>query len=382
MNGLDLFRSPKTAADEIADIVSAQCPPVVPENCDAFSCRECWLAWLTTGEPPKEKGPSDKQTAPGRDSAPYTNSKSLAEQINDYLAATKTSIATLASEIPGYSRPTISRYLSGKYEGDIAAIEKLLADWLAGRTGEDVALPEPGRKTGTKPAFFESRDALKVLGVCQSCQEYIGLGIVVARSGYGKTYSLRQYAKLPRVAYIECDDTMSSRDLVEAIERALGIPSGYGTIWRRVNGIRDYFNTNKGYLLIIDEADKLVSKYTQKKMEILRAIFDQSDVGLVIAGEPKLEAQIKTYLVRMANRVDFYVSLKGLDPSEVEGYLAGFEVAPDAMVELKARACNMQTGCFRLLDRTLSNVSRILEERGERVVTVKIIEQASSLMML
>ena len=71
MNGLDLFRSPTTAADEIADIVSAQCPPVVPENCDAFSCRECWLAWLTTGEPPKEKGPSDKQTAPGRDSAPY-----------------------------------------------------------------------------------------------------------------------------------------------------------------------------------------------------------------------------------------------------------------------------------------------------------------------
>ena len=218
-------------------------------------------------------------TAAAAQAATYTSNKSLAEQINDYLATTKTSIATLASEIPGYSRPTISRYLSGKYEGDIAAIEKLLADWLAGRTGEDVALPEPGRKTGTKPAFFESRDALKVLGVCQSCQEYIGLGIVVARSGYGKTYSLRQYAKLPRVAYIECDDTMSSRDLVEAIERALGIPSGYGTIWRRVNGIRDYFNTNKGYLLIIDEADKLVSKYTQKKMEILRAIFDQSDVG-------------------------------------------------------------------------------------------------------
>lgn len=63
-------------------------------------------------------------------------------------------------------------------------------------------------------------------------------------------------------------------------------------------------------------------------------------------------------------------------------YLEGFEVDPDAMVELKARACNMQTGCFRLLDRTLSNVTRILEERGERVVTVKIIEQASSLMML
>ena len=79
MNGLDLFRSPKTAADEIADIVSAQCPPVVPENCDAFSCRECWLAWLTTGEPPKEKGPSDKQTAPGEEGM-HPNLKELYEQ--------------------------------------------------------------------------------------------------------------------------------------------------------------------------------------------------------------------------------------------------------------------------------------------------------------
>ena len=186
-------------------------------------------------------------TAAAAQATTYTTGKTLAEQINDYLAVSKTSIATLASEIPGYSRPTISRYLSGKYEGDISTIEKLLADWLAQHTGEAVALPEPGRKTGRKPVFYESRDALKVLGVCQSCQEYIGLGIVVARSGYGKTYSLRQYAKLPRVAYIECDDTMSSRDLVEAIEKSLGIPSGYGTIWRRVNGIRDFFNTNKGY---------------------------------------------------------------------------------------------------------------------------------------
>lgn len=175
---------------------------------------------------------------------------------------------------------------------------------------------------------------------------------------------------------------MSCRDLVEAIERSVGLPGGYGTIWRRVNGIRDFFNANRGYLLIIDEADKLVSKYTQKKMEILRGIFDQSDVGLVIAGEPKLEVQIKTYLARMANRVDFYASLRGLAPSEVEDYLSDFELTPDALTELKGRACNMQTGCFRLLDRTLSNVKRLLAEREAQTVTVKIIAQASSMMML
>ena len=320
-------------------------------------------------------------TAAAAQATTYTDNKPLATQINDYLARTKGSIASLAKEI-NYSRTTVSRYLSGKYDSDTTDIETRLADYLAERTGEKVELPEPGAKTGRKPTFYESRDAKAVLGVCQSCQEYIGLGIVVGRSGYGKTHTLKQYAKLPRVAYIECDDTMSSRDLVEAIEKSLGIPNGYGTIWRRVNGIRDFFNTNRGYLLVIDEADKLVSKYTQKKMEILRAIFDQSDVGLVIAGEPKLEAQIKTYLVRMANRVDFYVSLKGLAASEVEGYLAEFEFTDDALTELVARACNRQTGCFRLLDRTLSNIKRILAERGDSVITVKIIEEASSLMML
>ncbi|MCI8742756.1 MAG: AAA family ATPase [Lachnospiraceae bacterium] len=317
--------------------------------------------------------------------AVYTGNRSLADRVNGYLFAAHGSITDVAREI-GYSRTTVSRYLSGKYDSDPTDIETRLSGFLASRTKGDpvpaATAPVPAGKTGSTPAFYESRDAKAVLGVCQSCQEYTGLGIVVARSGYGKTYALRQYAKLPRVAYIECDDTMGCRDLVEAIEHSLGLPGGYGTIWRRVSGIREFFNTNRGYLLVIDEADKLVSKYTQKKMEILRAVFDQSDVGLVIAGEPRLEAQIKTYLARMANRVDFYASLRGLSPSEVEGYLEGFDVTPDALVELKARACNMQTGCFRLLDRTLSNVRRILAERGDTTVTVKIIEQASSMMML
>lgn len=307
--------------------------------------------------------------------------ENLAGKVNAHLAATGKSIALLAREI-NYSRTTVSRYLGGKYDSDTKDIETRLAEYLAKQTGESVALPAAVQTM--KPRIFESRDAKAILGVCQSCQEYIGLGIVVGRSGYGKTHALKEYAKLPRVAYIECDDTMSSRDLVEAIEKSLGIPLGYGTIWRRVNGIREFCNTNKGYLIIIDEADKLISKYTQKKMEILRAIFDQADVGIVIAGEPKLEAQIKSYLARMANRVDFYVSLRGLSLSEVESFLKGYEVElePEAFAELKARACNQQTGCFRLLDRTLSNIFRILAETGGDTVTLKIIEQASSMMML
>ena len=175
----------------------------------------------------------------------YTNpGKTLAEKINDHLALTKQSIAGLAKDV-NYSRTAVSRYLSGKYDSNATGLEEKLAEWYAQRRGDAVKMPEGAKgRTPRRPQFLESRDATAVLGVCQSCQEYIGLGIVVGRSGYGKTHTLKQYAKLSKVAYIECDDTMSSRDLVEAIERSLGLPSGYGTIWKRVNGIREFCNTH------------------------------------------------------------------------------------------------------------------------------------------
>ena len=56
MTGLELLRTTDTTVEEIADIISEHCPPVTPGSCDQLSCRACWLAWLTAGEPPKEKG--------------------------------------------------------------------------------------------------------------------------------------------------------------------------------------------------------------------------------------------------------------------------------------------------------------------------------------
>lgn len=309
---------------------------------------------------------------------------SVRQQVLAYLDRTHMSKTKLA-EISGYSRPAISAYLNDKYDSDTTEIERRLLDCIGrAETAENGEAPAVAPAMLSSRGFYTSADAAAIIGVCARCQSDNALGIIVGRTGYGKTYTLKQYARQSdRCAYIECDDTMSSRDLVDAIERALGIPSGTGgTIWRHVNGIRDYFGANPGYLLIVDEADKLVSKYTSKKMEILRAIYDQTDVGLVIAGEPKLEMQIKSYLTRFANRVDFYASLHGLQASEVADYLKSYDIDEAALAELKSRACNMQNGCFRLLDRTLRNVDRILRECGSRAVTAEVIREASGLMML
>lgn len=310
-------------------------------------------------------------------------SKSLAQRVTGYLKKNGKTKAQLAIEL-NYSRTTISRYLSGRYDSNCEELEARLEEYLKDKTSaEPDGNQEPGLfKPNTRKEFYNSHDALGVIGVCSSCQQDMGLGVVVGKTGQGKTHALKQYAKMPRVAYVECDDTMASRDLVKAMERILGIPQTYGTIWDRVSGIREFFNVNQGYLLIVDEADKLLNKYTQRKMEILRRIFDQADVGVLVGGEPKLEAMLKAYLPRFANRVDFYYSLKGLSKQEVEEYLGGFNVEPDALAELTTRACNPQTGCFRLLDRTLKNAIRIMNENGQDTITLKFIAQASNMMML
>ena len=308
----------------------------------------------------------------------YNLKPNIAQDTNEYIEKTKMSITELARQI-NYSRSALSRYLGGKYDSDTGDIEQAISKYF-----ESIGKPLTGdvqsKTHAERPSFFTTEDAANIIGVCQSCQEFLGLGIVVGHSGFGKTQALKHYARMPRVAYIECDDTMGCRDLVEAIERVLGIPSGYGTIWKRVSAIKEFFNINKGYLLIVDEADKLVNKYTQKKMEILRAIFDQADVGLVIAGEPRLEAMIKGYLTRFANRVDFYTHLKGIKAKEVEKYLNGYSFTPEAMREMITRATNSKTGCFRLLDRTMNNILRLVTQNEE--ITLDIINKASSMMML
>lgn len=117
----------------------------------------------------------------------YTNISPLAQRVNNYIQTQHSSIAAVAKDI-GYSRTTVSRYLTGKYDSNPNDLESKLTDFLTRQTGEAVDLTTPlaesGGKTWQTPVFFESRDAKAVLGVCQSCQEYIGLGIVVARSGY------------------------------------------------------------------------------------------------------------------------------------------------------------------------------------------------------
>lgn len=42
-------------AEQIAELMASGHPPFHEEvKCDETSCKECWMAWLNTGKPPKK----------------------------------------------------------------------------------------------------------------------------------------------------------------------------------------------------------------------------------------------------------------------------------------------------------------------------------------
>lgn len=318
----------------------------------------------------------------------YTQEVTLRDRVLEILKELKMTKAELALKIQ-YSRSAVSQYLGNKYNSDPAEIESRLAEFVKAYEAENgeqtvTVYTKGGFVPAVRPKiqYFESRDFVQTIGICKACQENMALGIVVAKSGYGKTHTLKKYAKMPRVVYIEGNETMNCKDIVRRLESRIGMPKGHGSIDERMEKIIDFFNFNEGYLIIVDEADKLINKYTQKKIELLRNITDSADVGLVIAGEPILETLMKNFDVRFTNRMDFYYKLRGLTEQEVRDYLEGYDMDESAMAEFISRAQNTQTGCFRLLDRTLNNVIRILKDSGKSKVTMKVLSQASDMMML
>jgi len=309
-----------------------------------------------------------------------TGDQQLIDKANEYIKAKGISKEEFAKEI-SYSRPAVSQFLNGKYEsksGDIR--ERIAAHLNITQNNSSILKPVEIKK----PSFFESRDAANIIGVCNSCQKYSGLGAIVGKSGFGKTFTLEYYGKLPKVAYVVCNDAMNSKDLLAKIERSIGLPIGTGTNDMRANKICEFFDINRGYLLIIDEADKLLGKYTQKKMEILRGIFDGAKVGMIVAGEEQLESLIKSYIPRFANRIEFYYKMKGLTAEEIREYLGslGPEFSEDVIQEIIRRGTNLRTGCFRLFDRTLNNILRILDGDASKPVALQVLDKASEMMML
>jgi DNA transposition AAA+ family ATPase len=137
-------------------------------------------------------------------------------------------------------------------------------------------------------------------------------------------------------------------------------------------------------LLIVDEVDRL----RMAGLEQLRAIFDCGGIGLILIGMSGLERRLARY-AQLYSRIGFVHGFRPLGTSEVRTLLTGWRppgaTLPEDLLadgEAVAAIIRITGGNFRLLDRLLTQVARILEINGLETVTREVVEAAREILVI
>lgn len=265
---------------------------------------------------------------------------------------------------------------------------------------------------------------------CDACKRYRYIGLCFGSPGVGKTLSARHYvnerrtkktSKDPAVFYT-CPvvtspgrlerDIGKSRSLLHntAVDRVR--QREHVTLLRllhRAEELRDPQRNPNGYrsdeavkaeedfheqrnraqrlasavadptaLLVIDEADRL----KMAGLEQVRDIFDGGGIGLVLIGMPGLEKRLARY-PQFYSRIGFVHEFRSLAADETRQLLEQRWTPPGVRLpdqvldpETVAAIIRITGGNFRLLNRLLTQVERILEVNELPEVTKAVVEAA------
>jgi len=291
-----------------------------------------------------------------------------ATALKGYLDKNKVSLNKVASQI-GYSKTALSRYLKGDYKGEL--LDNRVKQFL-----EDDAVED------SRWGFIETRAVKMVNEVCNICYENADMGAVYGNAGFGKTTAAVHYVKANSAytAYHKCYITSSGRILMIGIKKALGLPdTGYKNSHQLMEEIIDYL-CKQHRLLVIDESDLL----SVRALEMLRAIYDDSQCGMVLLGLPRLlmnltvGPQAKENLAQLYSRVGIQVKVPNLTYDELKGILKAYKITDEKIVN--AFFERVKNGGMRKLAKILLRSVKMAEINRCKI-TIKLIEKAEGLLI-
>lgn len=151
----------------------------------------------------------------------------------------------------------------------------------------------------------------------------------------------------------------------------------YGEVAREF-GLKDARMADPTTLILVDEADRL----RMASIEQVRAIFDASEVGIVLIGMPGLEKRLARY-PQLYSRVGFVHEFRPLSVQEIRQLMDQRWAPPGVHLpeqpfdqETIAAIIRITGGNFRLLNRLLPQIERILEINALEEVTKTVVEAA------
>lgn len=291
-----------------------------------------------------------------------------AEKVKKYLEENDISLNEFASKI-GYSKTTISRFLKGNYSYN-QKLEKEIEGFL-----------DKSHFRYFRYEYIETRTSKMIFEICNLCYYNADMGVIYGNAGFGKTTGLEEYRKLYKfAAYMKCYITSTGRILMIQIKRALGMPdTGYKNSHQLMEDVINFL-CGQHRLLVIDEADLL----SVRALEMLRAIFDESQCGMVLCGLPRLlmnltvGPQAKDNLAQLYSRVGIQVQVPNISYQELERILGAHGIDDKKITDVFFR--KVESGGIRKLTKILMRALKMAEINKSKI-TEKIIEKAEGLLI-
>ena len=208
----------------------------------------------------------------------------------------------------GISAAAVSTFLNGRYKGRNDRVEKALESFV--RRHRDKKAVRVDLK------YVDTSVAKKIHEIADMVHTDCEVGVIVGDAGVGKTFALREYARVnPDVIFIEVDFGYSAQFLFQEICREVGIEHR-GQLSEMTAGIIKRLQ-GSGRLLIVDEAEYL----PHKALELLRRVHDKAGVGMLLVGMPRLIHNLRGsrgQYAQLYSRVGVYARMEKLSPVDTK----------------------------------------------------------------
>ena len=275
--------------------------------------------------------------------------------------------------------------------------------------------------------FIATKEYRRFKQFCDACMEYKYIGICYGSPGVGKTKSAEYYSNkqlkdsIPRNQFGRIITSEAPKELSNC-QTILYTPSPPFSPYQMNNQLSNEQSTfnhiikearlnkvknekpelsakdidvmieanildNKDYfkLIIIDEAERL----NVSALEILRALYDQLNIGFIFIGMPGLEKKLSRY-PQLYSRIGFAHEYKVLSKEEMTFMLEhhwkklNLQFKPDDFADHEAMTAILRVtnGNFRLLNRLFMQIDRILKLNQINSITKEVVLSARECLLI
>lgn len=243
--------------------------------------------------------------------------EAVRERVREAMAAEGLSVAGLARQVK-YSESAVRAFLHDRYKSDNRMLAAELAKWEAGRARR-AELEAAQRRIDLFAATPTSQEIHAIL----SYGKFGEMVVIAGGSGVGKTTAARRFQDDNTNVWIVTMSPSTARSItsvLRAIAAGVGIYSVPRGAYEIMRATCRWLRGSEG-LLIIDEAQHL----TELGFEQIRAIYDESGVGVAFLGHPDLRDKIGA-MPQMVGRISEPETFTAAAPEDVDAILEGLGV--------------------------------------------------------